>query len=182
MGRLRSKGMLIRIVLMTLVAIAGLLIANGQVPVTTSTSSPTDSPPAPDLSKIDIPTVGFCDLVHNPEKYDNQIVRTQAIIYYGFEASVLYLPACKKFDTWAAYDRSYDAKTKESKKLYKILTKGSDDRTADVIIVGRFSGKRQVAFKVKDKTYYMGYGHMNMFDYQFTIMRVDTAKAAHAKP
>lgn len=118
----------------------------------------------------------------NPEKYDNQIIRTQAIIYYGFEASALYLPACNKLDTWAAYDSSYDGKAKESKKLYKILSKGkgNDYMIAEVTIVGRFIGKKQVFIKLKDKTYYTGYGHMNMFPYQFTIMRVESAKAAPA--
>ena len=175
--------MIIRTVALAFTLFAGVLIVNGQGAVTTSTSSPTNSLPTPDLSKIEIPTVGFCDLVRNPEKYDGQIVRTQALLYYGFEASVLYLPACDKFDTWASYDRSYDAKVKESKKLYKILTKGNDRdyNVADIVIVGRFDGKKQVAFKIKDKTYYMGYGHMNMFDYQFTIMRVEMAKAASAK-
>ena len=171
---------MIRIAGLALIIMYGAFSVSGQVPVATSTSTPVNTPPAPDLSKIDIPTVGFCDLVDNPQKYDSQIVRTQAIIYYGFEASALYLPACNKLDTWASYDPSYDGKAKESKKLYKILTKGKDNdyRIAEIIIVGRFTGKKQVAFKLKDKTIYMGYGHMNMFPYQFTIMRVESAKAA----
>ena len=139
-----------RIAVLALIIMYGAFSVSGQVPVATSTSTSVNTPPAPDLSKIDIPTVGFCDLVDNPQKYDSQIVRTQAIIYYGFEASVLYLPACNKLDTWASYDPSYDGKAKESKKLYKILTKGKDNdyRIAEIIIVGRFTGKKQVAFKL----------------------------------
>lgn len=150
-------------------------VAMAQVPIATSTSSPVNSAPAPDLSKMDIPTVSFCDLVSHPDKYDNQIIRTQAIIYYGFEASVLYHVNCDRFDTWAAYDNSYDGKTKQGKKLYKMLTKGDggDYNSAQVTIVGRFLGKKPVAYRLKDKTYYMGYGHLNMFDYQLKIMRLD---------
>ena len=177
---------MLRFAILILTILTGALSVSGQVPVATSTGTPTNSPPTPDLSKIEIPTVEFCDLVSAPERYDNQIVSTHAIIYYGFEASVLYLPACNKLDTWAAYDPSYDGRAKESKELYKILTKGKDNdyRLADVTLVGRFIGKKQVAFKLKDKTYYMGYGHMNMFPYQFTIMQVENAKAApaNAKP
>jgi hypothetical protein len=139
------------------------------------TSAPVNSAPAPDLSTMQVPTVSFCELVSHPDKYDNQIVRTQAVVYYGFEASVLYHADCDRFDTWAAYDSSYDGKTKDAKKLYKMLTKGNsgDYNSAQVIIVGRFLGKKQVAYRLKDKTYYMGYGHMNMFDYQLTIMRLE---------
>ena len=176
--------MMLRIVILALALFGGILTVSGQVPVPTNTSTPTNSLPTPDLSKIEITTVEFCDLVGNPEKYDKQIVRTRAFLLYGFEASGLFLPACNKLDTWAAYDSSYDAKAKESKKLYKILTKGNDnkDRVAEVVIVGRFYGKKQVAFKLRDKTYYTGYGHLNISDYQFTIMRVDLAKASSVKP
>lgn len=181
-----GKLVMLKIATLVLSVLTWALSVSGQVPVPTNTGTPTNSPPAPDLSKIEVPTVGFCDLVGGPEKYDNEIVRTRAIIYYGFEASLLYLPTCNKLDTWAAYDPSYDGKAKESKKLYKILTKGRDNdyQIADVIIVGRFIGKKQMAFKIKDKTYYMGYGHMNIFPYQFTIMRVESAKAGpdSAKP
>jgi len=166
---------MLRFSLLTLLVLTPACFANAQVPVTTSTSSPTSSAPAPDLSKIDIPTVPFCDLVSHADKYDNQIVRTQAIIYYGFEASVLYHVGCDRFDTWAAYDSSYDGKTQQGKRLFKMLTKGNsgDYNSAQVTVVGRFLGKKQVAFRVKDKTYYTGYGHMNMFDSQLTIMRLD---------
>src|ERR1044072_7060398 len=78
------------------------------------------------------------------------------------------------------------AKQKRVRSSTKSLPKDgiNDYQIADVIIVGRFIGKKQMAFKIKDKTYYMGYGHMNIFPYQFTIMRVESAKAAPdgAKP
>lgn len=132
---------------------------------------------------MEIPVVEFCELVHNPEKYDNQILRTRAVIYFAFEASALYLPDCKSLDTWADYDGMYDRKAKESRNLQKILSKGDRNqvRNAELVIVGRFLGKRQ-ALKLKDKTYYIGYGHNNVFNYQFTIMRVERAKAAPAYP
>ena len=166
---------MLRFLLLTLFLTTSAAFAVAQVPVATSTSSPVNSAPAPDLSKMDIPTIGFCELVSHLDKYDNQIVRTQAIIYYGFEASVLYHTNCDRFDTWAAYDSSYDGNTKLGKKLYKMLTKGNagDYNSAQVVIVGRFLGKKQVAYRLKDKTYYMGYGHLNMSDYQMTIMRLD---------
>jgi len=173
---------MLRIAILALTVLAGALSVSGQVPVATSTGTPTNSPSAPDLSKIEIRTVAFCDLVGTPEKYDNQIVRTQAIIYFGFEASLLYLPGCNNLNTWAAYDPSYDGKARGSRKLYKILTKGNENdyKTAEITSVGRFLGKMQIASKFKNTTFYMGYGHMNMYPYQFTIMRVESAKAAPA--
>jgi hypothetical protein len=171
-----------RIMSVLLVLLLGVGCLSAQVAVPTSTSSPTGSAAAPDLSKITVPTVGFCELVSDPEKYDSQIVRTEAVIYYGFEASVLYLPGCDKFDTWASYDAAYDGKSKEGKRLYRMLTKGKSGEytSAYAVLVGRFDGKKQVAFKLKEKVYYMGYGHMNIFDYQFTIMRVELAKKTPA--
>ncbi|HLL74065.1 MAG TPA: hypothetical protein VK421_02115 [Pyrinomonadaceae bacterium] len=173
---------MIRVAVLALALIAGCFCVRGQVPVATSTGTPANMPPAPDLSKTEVPTVGFCDLVSDPEKYDSQVVRTKALIYFGFETSSLYLPACRQLDTWAAYDPSYDGKAKESKKLYKILAGGKSNyyKIAEVTIVGRFIGKKQVVIKLKDKTYYTGYGHMNMFPYQFIILRVESAKAAPA--
>ena len=165
-----------RIVILIMVLVVGLQLATAQVPVVTNTSSPRNSPPAPDLSKIDIPTIDFCDLVRDPEKFDNQIVRTRALITTGFEQSTLNLPACDSLDTWAEFDRSYDPKAPESKRLYKLLKGGANDyRSAEVMVVGRFTGKKQVFLKTKNKTYYMGYGHLNMFSYLFTVMRVDSA-------
>lgn len=166
---------MLKLLILTILLPTVTVTSSAQVPVATSTKSPIDSAPAPDLSKIQIPDVAFCELVSHPDRYDNQIVRTQALIYHGFEASVLYHAKCQRFDTWAAYDSSYDGKTNQGKRLYKLLTKGNsgDYNFAQVTLIGRFLGKKQVAYRLKDKTFYMGYGHLNMFDYQFTIMRLD---------
>src|SRR2546425_10517689 len=122
-----------RTVILIMVLVRGFQLAPAQVPVVTNPSSPRNSPPAPDLSKIDIPTIDFCDLVRDPEKFDNQIVRTRALITTGFEQSTLNLPACDSLDTWAEFDRSYDPKAPESKRLYKLLKGGANDyRSAEV--------------------------------------------------
>jgi hypothetical protein len=151
-----------------------------QVPGTTSTSTPIAQPPSPDRSSIEIPPVDFCDLVQRPAEFDGQIIRTHAIWYSAFEGSALFLPACEKLDTWAEFDASYSGKSKPEKKLYKIFSRGNvgDVNQAEIVFVGRFTGKRQT-FQIGKFAYSMGYGHMNMYPYLFTIMRVENAKVAH---
>ena len=44
------------------------------------------------IKRVD--SVKFCDLVNNPDKYDNQSVSTVAVLLTGFERAFLYDPMC----------------------------------------------------------------------------------------
>jgi hypothetical protein len=78
---------MLKLSLPTLLLIGSAAFASAQVPIATSTSTPVNSAPAADLSKLQIPTVNFCELVSHPVKYDNQIVRTQPCD--GFTSSTM---------------------------------------------------------------------------------------------
>src|SRR5713226_3264477 len=49
--------------------------------------------------------IHFCDVVHDPERYDRKIIRLSAIIV-GYHHQHLYDPACngESTDTWADYN------------------------------------------------------------------------------
>jgi hypothetical protein len=123
----------------------------------------------------DTPTVAFCDLVRDPNRHDGQVVRTEAIVAVGFEVAILYDPKCGDSEKRAWYDfdqSSYQPDEKGWKSLRELLFPASKERArhysgrAKATMVGRFDAS--------DKN---GYGHLNQYHFQFTIMRVERAEA-----
>lgn len=134
-------------------------------------SKPSDIEVPPSLSGLidNAPTVGFCDLVDNPEKHNNQVVRTTAIFYRDRENSVLYSAQCNdtKKDAWADFDPSNDYSEESVKKNFNdalCISKPCPSGKATVIVVGRFEGPSQE-----------GYGHLNGYRFRFVIMRIVSA-------
>jgi len=119
------------------------------------------------------PTVAFCDLVGDPGRYDGKVVRTQAIISVGFEVAIVYDPKCgdREKRAWYDFDQStYEPEEKGWKALRNLLFskegKGRSRNRARTMMVGRLNGSNQ-----------NGYGHLNQYHYQFTIMHIDKAEA-----
>jgi len=85
------------------------------------------------------PSVPYCDLLSNPQKYDKQVIATQALVVANEHETLLYSVNCRSTPT---EDRSASIElntatnpTKLSKKLSKIL---SHDRRARVAFEGVF--------------------------------------------
>ena len=110
-----------------------------------------------------VPTVAFCDLIHNPKLYDKKIVRITAIYRYGYEWSQLYCLDCIDAGaTWVELDDSFATNT-NSKLANKIGENGFRGRTVRVVAVGEFYGSGG------------GYGHMGSYRYKFRISRLEQA-------
>lgn len=110
--------------------------------------------------------ISFCDLVHNPDLYNQRVVRTEATMVIGYEQSYLYDLACNSRATWSWVESDYPyGSSSEAQKLLDNLLNQKEAQgagRAKVTIVGRFDaspGKR--------------YGHLDQFRSQFTIMRVE---------
>lgn len=115
--------------------------------------------------------VKFCDLLHNPEQYQNRTIRTDAVYYANFENSVLYSPTCNDAQqyVWADFDPSYkDSDEKVKKTFAKLDCKGPPcvSGKVRVSVEGKFEGPGQ-----------KGYGHLGAYRFRFVISKIVTAEA-----
>lgn len=112
-------------------------------------------------SAWEIPTVAYCELIHNAEKYDGKVVRTNATYRFGFEWAEFYCLDCwdGEHRTWVDYEDELCPKSK------KIKGNNFRGRTVNVQVVGKFYGAGR-----------MGYGHMNAYRYKFVVSCMERAK------
>ena len=139
---------------------------------------------------FDVPTVAYCDLVKDAASYDQKIIRVRAVYFGGFESSVFYDGACRGRETWVNFDPAYQKST-EPKILdtYFRIVKASLDENSEgvyprwwveILVVGRFEGVKRT-HEYEGKTYTSGFGHLDEFDYQLTILSIEDAKAVPKK-
>jgi hypothetical protein len=130
-------------------------------------------------SRVDIPTVRFCDLIKNPNRYDGQIIRIEAILLENQTPRLdggdpfLYHAGCTRtdFSVVVEWSKSFKETVMVHDTLERIRNKpdrNGNTRTA-VTVVGQFhgSGKRK-------------YGHLDWADGQFVIHTLE--KAAPVAP
>jgi hypothetical protein len=121
----------------------------------------------------EILNVPFCDLARDPNSYDKQIVRTEAIYFANSENEALYNPTCgfDHADAWVKFDASYKVNPEIDERLMEIFrpSRTSPAGEASVTVVGRFhapDGK--------------GYGHLNGYRFLFEIMRIERVEKVSA--
>jgi hypothetical protein len=133
-------------------------------------------------------TVDFCDLVHRAAVYDQKLIRVRALYIAGFEGSQFRKLDCDDKDVWVEFDPSLERNSK--RKVFKTFSRLTDTspvvtpgggldhptRTVEVVAVGRFDGARQ-SYKVGNMTRTQGYGHLNGFDFRFTVLLIEEVKA-----
>jgi hypothetical protein len=143
-----------------------------------------------------IPTVNYCDLIHNAASYDRKVIRVRALYVVGFEAAYLYDPACNGKSgsdkrVWIEYSDSFEKSSKpEVERQFHGLLKSSKDNKyspgrVEVVFVGKFDGVRQITeLKRKDEKIVklsVGYGHLNGYDYQITVDAIEEVKSVPKK-
>lgn len=122
-------------------------------------------PPALSAAVEKAPTVPYCDLVRNPTRFNNEVVRTEAIFFKNLENTIFYDASCKDNSTWVEFDPAYGyADEVLKKKLAELacLRQHRCDGRARVTAVGRFEGPNE-----------NGYGHLGCCPYRFSIMRLE---------
>jgi hypothetical protein len=129
-------------------------------------------PPALSTAIEKAPTVVYCELLRNPSRFSNRIVRTQALFYKNLENEVFYDLACNDSRVWVefdpAYDYSDDALKKDFEKIACLRQQRCEGR-ARVTAVGRFDGTNE-----------NGYGHLGCCPYRFSIMRLERVEPVPA--
>lgn len=115
------------------------------------------------LASGSLTTVPLEELLSHPKCYENKIVRTYGIVRYGPEMVELSCPNCLTADvTWFGYRNVYERCTIPAvKSEMKSAAKERGSNTG-VVAVGKLGAQG-------------GYGHMNAYQFQFTIICVDEA-------
>ena len=98
-----------------------------------------------ELAAAEIPTIAFCDLLHDEARYKNKIVRVQAKLYGDSGDFGLGDPSCRGENMGARvdFDSTYGIGADAQKAFDGLLCLPSRyyaDKEADVVVVGRFDG------------------------------------------
>ena len=119
-----------------------------------------------------VATVTYCELLKDPKRFDNKVVRVIAVYEQGFEKSSLFdeegcsrgKPAAGQSDTWVSIDKSFvmDGDSEEAKNNRNVSGFGKWSITA----VGRFrrgDGPQR-------------FGHLGCCKYDFALMRIEKSE------
>jgi hypothetical protein len=118
----------------------------------------------------EMPSVTVCELLQNPERFHQKVVRVTATYENAFEQSFLFDPSCKRPERdgppeiWVNFDKSFVRKgeSEEAKKNAMISGMGFWNVTA----VGRFvRGEGPQRF-----------GHLGCCRYQFEFMKIEKSE------
>jgi len=124
-----------------------------------------------------IPTVGFCELVKNPNRYDKQVVRTTAIYVAYYHGTYIYDPGCKtaaaNVDAEFEVISRFKTSSLVERRLQELLShseKNGRSGRARVTIVARFNNWNGV-----------GYGHLDYSRFQVVVMLIENAKSVSGR-
>jgi len=137
-------------------------------------------PPKPESSEIkqvsgnEVPTVSYCELVRNPARYNQKLIRVHGVYQLaGGEYSNLYDPSClnnptarerlrAQTETWVKFDDALESQTNPG--TLKVFGQLRDFYgSADVIVVGKFFGSEK----------HGGYGHLNSGRFRLDVIRIE---------
>lgn len=135
------------------------------------------------LSKSEIPNVSYCELVRNPELYNQNLIRVHGTYQLaGGEYSNLYDASCLKnptsdqkvkaeTETWVWFDDAYETQTNPG--IVKIFAQLRDlYGWANVTVVGKFFGSKK----------HGGYGHLNSARFMLDVIRIEQVEPVKSKP
>jgi hypothetical protein len=120
-------------------------------------------------------TVDFCELIQHPDRYDQKLVRIQAIEAFDMENAFLYDPVCSVVGTyvWASSGCSSEKSCERTRRLIgknlRLHKEYGVSRVA-VIAVGRFKGPSE-----------KGYGHLDGYKFSFDFMKIETVTPVPTK-
>lgn len=88
---------------------------------------------------VPITDISFCELVQNPQRFDQKTIRVAAVYRYGQYWNELFCPGCKRDDR-ISFEIGADFESKTRKKLRKRIKHSDRGRTLNVLVVGKFVG------------------------------------------
>lgn len=113
-----------------------------------------------------ISTVSYCEVVNNPDVYDEKQIKISGEYYSGFELSGMFSPDCKEKSILIYLDWGENYKScgdKETENTLKNRFRGIEDNDLEGIFVGKFVVKKGLS----------GFGHMNAKPYKLEVSCVE---------
>lgn len=101
-----------------------------------------------------IETVGFCELITDPDSYEGKTVRTTAIYAYGGEDfTALYCPECYTIGTFRPHFTDFFEKNVKTKIANKLSRQKQSSGSVRIIFVGKFHGRTFSIDSIETATY-----------------------------
>ena len=133
----------------------------------------------------DVPTVSYCELIDNAEKFDRSFVRVRLTYSVSFEQALFFDESCQNVRvSWAEFIEASEKNTNIYvwEKFGKLIKRRRSDnpKKVELLIVGKFDGKRRIStLKLPSRTLTssVGYGHEDSFDYQLTVLKIEEVKS-----
>jgi hypothetical protein len=115
-----------------------------------------------------IPAVNYCELIKNPNLYDDKTVKVFAEHISGFEHSMLGSQNCEEYygKVWAEWEKYQSCGDVETTKLLINRAKGFENNYLEGNFVGKFLVKQPGA---------SGFGHMNARTFKLVISCIESA-------
>ena len=130
-----------------------------------------------------IPTVSYCELIRNPDRYDRKTIRVKATLLVSFEVSTLEDSQCDiGRSIWVEFDGSHNSCTpKRVRKSFDNIFNSSEvgrSTRGEIIAIGRF----EMARKIGTRPTPSGFGHLDQYPYQLTIKCLEQVHPAPTPP
>jgi hypothetical protein len=128
---------------------------------------------APPTIHTELPVLAYCDLIADPVRYNEQVVRVRATYLSGFENSAFSADGCDH-RTWVDFSPSYQTNT--AKRVRE--TFASLDTATELVAVGVFTGvaRTRVIF---GRTVHDRFGHLGGYDYHFELLAIESVTPTH---
>ena len=130
----------------------------------TAHSQSKGSPPSTKQAAASGAPVTYCELLEHAEKYENQVVRVDAMYETDFEKSVITSQACPTPVPmiWVNFDEHWESRT--TRKVRKTVSDLKWRVPLNVVFIGRFKTDGH-------------FGHMDMYPLLIEVLRVVSASA-----
>ena len=132
----------------------------------------------------EIATVSLCELTAHPERYHGKVVRVRGTYRTAFEAAIFENRQCEDKRVWVDFSGAVEERTdpRVLRRWSRAFRESEQPRcdnaivysafSADVTFIARFYGIKP-STKVLGRTYTSGYGHLNAYDYELTVLEID---------
>jgi len=142
-----------------------LLVLFGSRPLSSQSISTVNQSQTNSHSSEAVPTISYCELMQNPDKYVGQMVRVSATWDAGFEWSYLYHRDCIAHRNEAHVDFVEEENScPQTKKNLKKINRKYVNSKGDVVVVGKLRASGS-------------YGHMGALSREFVITCLESYKA-----
>lgn len=120
--------------------------------------------------------ISFCDVVNQPDRNNQKIIRTRAILVQSLSASVdggelyLYSQSCNQSDKYVLveFDQAYNANKQTQSTLERYVSQNNNRGVgrSEIVFIGRFDNAKK-----------SGFGHLDAWRYRFVIVDIENVKS-----